>query len=150
LFFLVFFFFPGNLFLIYFFFEISLFPIVIMVLGFGNQIEKVGAAYYLFFYSFFCSVPFILILFNLDYFFFFLYFDSFFCWEVFFFSLFVFLDEISCVFFTFLVTKGACGGAHEGEDNFGGVVVKARNWGVCSSFVSSAGKVLFFFFFCLF
>jgi NADH:ubiquinone oxidoreductase subunit 4 (subunit M) len=65
----------------------------------------------------------------------------------FFFSLFVFLDEISCVFFTFLVTKGACGGAHEGEDNFGGVVVKARNWGVCSSFVSSAGKVLFFFFF---
>jgi NADH:ubiquinone oxidoreductase subunit 4 (subunit M) len=78
-FFCFFFFLPVNLFSFYIFFEISMFPVLFIILGAGNQIEKVGAAYFLFFYSTFCSFPFLILLFFFDNVFCFIYFDVFFC-----------------------------------------------------------------------
>lgn len=62
--FCVFFFFSRRFFFLYLFFELSLFPILFMLLGFGAQVEKVGASFYLLFYSFFCSFPFLVVLFS--------------------------------------------------------------------------------------
>ena len=63
----VLFFFSPNLFYLYFFFELSIFPIVLMILGFGSQVEKVGAAFYLLFYSCLCSLPFLVVLFSVGF-----------------------------------------------------------------------------------
>jgi hypothetical protein len=96
-----FFFFCGNFFLLFFFFELSVFPIVIIILGYGNQIEKISSSYYLFFYSSFCSMPFLLVLFNIDYFFFFLYMEVFFCWELVFFVCIFFIIKFPVYFLHF-------------------------------------------------
>jgi len=46
-----------SLLLFYFFFEFSLFPILVSILFYGGQVEKVRAAYYLLFYGSFFSLP---------------------------------------------------------------------------------------------
>lgn len=63
------FFFSGTLISLYIYFEISLFPIIIIILGYGSQIEKINSSYYLIFYAAFCSFPFLIVYFyyNLNY-----------------------------------------------------------------------------------
>nr|YP_009441716.1 NADH dehydrogenase subunit 4 [Amphizoa insolens]AOY39248.1 NADH dehydrogenase subunit 4 [Amphizoa insolens] len=46
-----------NLFLFYFFFESSLIPILILILGWGYQPERLQAGIYLLFYTLFASLP---------------------------------------------------------------------------------------------
>jgi len=41
---------------------------MLMVLGFGQQIEKVGSIYYLVFYSFLTAFPLLYLIFNLPFF----------------------------------------------------------------------------------
>lgn len=60
------FFFRRNLFLLYIYFELSIFPILLIILGFGRQIEKIRSGYYVLFYSSICSLPFLVVLFNLN------------------------------------------------------------------------------------
>ncbi len=43
--------------LFYFLFELALFPIIISILFYGGQVEKVGAFYYLLVYGTFFSLP---------------------------------------------------------------------------------------------
>nr|BAV81444.1 NADH dehydrogenase subunit 4 [Syphacia muris] len=57
------FFFSSNMMMLYIFFELSIFPVVIMILGFGSQVEKISASYYLIFYAVFCSSPFLYVYF---------------------------------------------------------------------------------------
>lgn len=57
------FFFPINLLSLYVFFELSVFPILIMILGYGSQVEKVRSAYYLIVYAALCSTPFLYVYF---------------------------------------------------------------------------------------
>lgn len=76
------FFFSINIIILYVFFELSLFPVLVMVLGFGNQIEKVNSGYYLIFYVSFCSFPFIFVYFLSDIYFIICYFDFFLSWEI--------------------------------------------------------------------
>jgi len=76
------FFFSGSLISIYIFFLLFIFPILIMVLGYGAQIEKVRASYYLLFYASFCSFPFLFVYFYYDTFLLLAYFDSFLSWEL--------------------------------------------------------------------
>lgn len=57
------FFFSRNIMILYIFFELSIFPVVIMILGFGSQVEKISASYYLIFYAVFCSSPFLYVYF---------------------------------------------------------------------------------------
>lgn len=60
-FFCIVFFFCSGLLMMYFFYELTVFPILVMLLGFGSQVEKVGAGYYLVFYTVFCSSPFLIL-----------------------------------------------------------------------------------------
>lgn len=68
------FFISSNILMLYMFFELSIFPILIMILGFGSQIEKIRSGYYLLFYARLCSFPFLFVyykrnfLFSLNYF----------------------------------------------------------------------------------
>ena len=61
--FCILFFIPSNIILMYMFFELSMFPILIIILGFGSQIEKINSSYYLLVYAAFCSIPFLYIFF---------------------------------------------------------------------------------------
>nr|YP_009243350.1 NADH dehydrogenase subunit 4 [Heterakis gallinarum]AMR36317.1 NADH dehydrogenase subunit 4 [Heterakis gallinarum] len=77
-----FFFVPGNMLMLYMFFELSIFPIVVMILGYGSQIEKINSAYYLLFYAAICSFPFLFVYFKSLFFMNFVYFDFIFSWEM--------------------------------------------------------------------
>lgn len=78
------FFIPRNIMILYIFFELSIFPILVMILGFGSQIEKINSSYYLIFYAAFCSFPFLFVYFKRRFYFTFAYFDFFISWEIFF------------------------------------------------------------------
>nr|BCD52132.1 NADH dehydrogenase subunit 4 [Strongyloides sp. EN-2020b] len=77
-----FFFFSVNLFYLYVFFELSMIPIIVLILGFGYQIEKVNSFFYLVFYAVFCSVPFLFVYFSVDSFISLAYYDCFISWEM--------------------------------------------------------------------
>nr|YP_001700372.2 NADH dehydrogenase subunit 4 [Haemonchus contortus]ABY64779.2 NADH dehydrogenase subunit 4 [Haemonchus contortus] len=80
----LFFFVSTNMMMLYVFFEMSMFPILVMILGFGQQIEKINSAYYLMFYASFCSFPFLFIYFKSNLMLSFCYFDFLMSWEMFF------------------------------------------------------------------
>nr|UWI71771.1 NADH dehydrogenase subunit 4 [Strongyloides fuelleborni fuelleborni] len=76
------FFIPGNVLMFYLLFELSMFPILIMILGYGYQIEKLNSFYYLLFYASLCSFPFLFVYLNMDFSFMLVYFDMVLSWEV--------------------------------------------------------------------
>jgi NADH-ubiquinone oxidoreductase chain 4 len=78
----VFFFFSSNLISLFVFFEISMFPIILIILGYGSQIEKINSSYYLIFYASFCSFPFLFVLFYYKIDFHFVYFLKYISWEL--------------------------------------------------------------------
>lgn len=78
----VFFFVPVNVIIIYMFFELSIVPILVMILGYGSQIEKINSAYYLIFYAAFCSFPFLFVYFKRSFFIRLVYFDFSLSWEM--------------------------------------------------------------------
>nr|ARV88277.1 NADH dehydrogenase subunit 4 [Caenorhabditis sp.] len=80
----IFFFIPSNMMMLYMFFELSMFPILVMILGYGSQIEKINSSYYLMFYAAFCSFPFLFVYFKSEFFFVFSYYNFFISWEIFF------------------------------------------------------------------
>lgn len=76
------FFFSSNLLSLFIFFELSIFPIILMILGYGSQIEKINSSYYLMFYASFCSFPYLFIYFYYDLSFQFVYFVKYLSWEL--------------------------------------------------------------------
>lgn len=78
----VMFFLPSSLLMFYMFFELSIVPILVMILGYGAQIEKISSAYYLIVYASFCSLPFLYILMKGDFLMSFVYIDLYFSWEL--------------------------------------------------------------------
>jgi NADH-ubiquinone oxidoreductase chain 4 len=46
----------------YFFFELTLIPVLILILGWGYQPERLAASFYIFFYTLFGSLPLLIIL----------------------------------------------------------------------------------------
>lgn len=78
----VFFFVPVNVIMLYIFFELSMIPILIIILGYGSQIEKINSAYYLIFYAAFCSLPFLFVYFKRFFFIRLVYFDFNLSWEM--------------------------------------------------------------------
>lgn len=78
----LFFFFSYNIIFLYMFFEISIFPILVIILGYGSQIEKINSSYYLIFYASFCSFPFLYVYFNYLNNLSFVYFDGLMSWEL--------------------------------------------------------------------
>nr|YP_010133162.1 NADH dehydrogenase subunit 4 [Enterobius vermicularis]BAV82697.1 NADH dehydrogenase subunit 4 [Enterobius vermicularis] len=94
----LFFFFSVNMLMLYIFFELSIFPILIMILGYGAQIEKVGACYYLIFYAVLCSSPFLCVYLYGGYMLFYVYYDVFVSWEVLVFLMLCFLIKFPVYF----------------------------------------------------
>jgi NADH-ubiquinone oxidoreductase chain 4 len=78
------FFIPSNIIILYMFFELSIFPILVIILGYGSQIEKINSSYYLLFYAAFCSFPFLFVYFKSDFNLVFSYYNYFISWELFF------------------------------------------------------------------
>lgn len=78
----VLYFIPSGLMIFYVLFEISIFPVLFIILGYGYQIEKLNAFYYLLIYASFCSLPFLFIYFSLDFSFILAYFDLVLSWEL--------------------------------------------------------------------
>lgn len=71
-----------NVIIMYFFFELSIVPILVIILGYGSQVEKVNSSYYLVFYAVMCSMPFLYVFLIGDFCLFFCYFDLICSWEV--------------------------------------------------------------------
>nr|AHA52619.1 NADH dehydrogenase subunit 4 [Chabertia ovina] len=80
----LFFFMASNMLMLYMYFELSMFPILVMILGYGSQIEKINSGYYLLFYAAVCSFPFLFIYFKSQFYFSMCYFDFVMTWEMFF------------------------------------------------------------------
>nr|YP_008963986.1 NADH dehydrogenase subunit 4 [Macropicola ocydromi]AGY95441.1 NADH dehydrogenase subunit 4 [Macropicola ocydromi] len=78
------FFVSSNMLMLYMYFELSLFPILVMILGYGSQIEKINSGYYLLFYAAVCSFPFLFIYYKSMFMFTMCYFDFVMTWEMFF------------------------------------------------------------------
>lgn len=78
------FFISRNMLMLYIFFELSIFPILIIILGFGSQIEKINSGYYLLFYAAFCSFPFLFIYYKRYFILSICYYDFIVSWELFF------------------------------------------------------------------
>nr|QKN98981.1 NADH dehydrogenase subunit 4 [Mileewa ponta] len=51
-----------NMFLLYIFFELSLVPLLILIFGWGYQSERLVSGLYMFFYTLFASLPFLMII----------------------------------------------------------------------------------------
>lgn len=99
------FFFSSNFLFLYVFFELTLFPIIIMILVYGRQIEKINSRYYLIFYTIVCRLPWLLVFFFIGSDLFLNYLFMFFSWEfVFFFSL-LFLVKFPIYFFHLWLPK---------------------------------------------
>jgi NADH-ubiquinone oxidoreductase chain 4 len=62
----IYFFFVVNFFFFFVFFELTLVPIVLMVLGYGMQIEKMRSLNYLIFYSILSTFPFLFVYLRLN------------------------------------------------------------------------------------
>nr|YP_004927939.1 NADH dehydrogenase subunit 4 [Wellcomia siamensis]ACV96775.1 NADH dehydrogenase subunit 4 [Wellcomia siamensis] len=101
----LFFFFSLNMMMLYIFFELSLFPMLIMILGYGFQIEKISAFYYLGFYTFLCSSPFLYVYFCSNFFLFYAYYDVVVSYEMLLFLTFCFLVKIPVYFFHLWLPK---------------------------------------------
>ena len=56
-------FFSINIFIFYIFFEASLIPVLILIMGWGYQPERIQAGIYIFFYTIIASLPIILFIF---------------------------------------------------------------------------------------
>nr|YP_004778133.1 NADH dehydrogenase subunit 4 [Baylisascaris transfuga]ADU78496.1 NADH dehydrogenase subunit 4 [Baylisascaris transfuga] len=78
----VFFFVPVNVIMMYMYFELSMSPILVMILGYGSQIEKINSSYYLIFYAALCSFPFLFVYFKSFFFISLVYFDFNLSWEM--------------------------------------------------------------------
>uniref|UniRef100_UPI0030DEE02D NADH dehydrogenase subunit 4 n=1 Tax=Taeniothrips eucharii TaxID=1818613 RepID=UPI0030DEE02D len=65
LFVLIFFFLCNNMFMFFFFFESSLFPTFYIIVGWGNNFYRLQSGLYLFFYTLFSSIPFLVSMFML-------------------------------------------------------------------------------------
>nr|YP_010332258.1 NADH dehydrogenase subunit 4 [Tetrameres grusi]UNY39757.1 NADH dehydrogenase subunit 4 [Tetrameres grusi] len=105
IFFSVMFFFSGSVLLLYMFYELTMIPIIFCLLGFGSQVEKISASYYLVFYTMFFSLPYLFFYSRVLSFFNFVYYDFFFCYEFVFFLSLCFLVKFPVYFFHYWLPK---------------------------------------------
>lgn len=99
------FFFSRNFLFLYIFFELTLFPIVLIILIFGRQIEKISSSYYLIFYTVFCRFPWLASFFLFGYDLILNYLFLFLSWEVLFFFSLLFIVKFPIYFFHLWLPK---------------------------------------------
>nr|QDF64303.1 NADH dehydrogenase subunit 4 [Physaloptera rara] len=99
------FFFSNNMMILYIFYELTLIPVLFSILGYGRQVEKIGASYYLVFYTFFFGFPYLFIYSRVCDFFDFVYFDFFLGFEYALVLSFCFLVKFPIYFFHIWLPK---------------------------------------------
>ncbi|KAM3626299.1 NADH dehydrogenase subunit 4 (mitochondrion) [Acanthocheilonema viteae] len=80
-FFSVCFFYSGSIFMLYVFYELTMIPVLFCLLGYGRQVEKVSACYYLIFYTLFFGMPYLFLYSRVFWFLSFVYYDFFMSYE---------------------------------------------------------------------
>jgi NADH:ubiquinone oxidoreductase subunit 4 (subunit M) len=136
-----------RFFFFYFFFELSIVPIILIVLGYGYQVEKIGSVYYLIFYSFFTFFPFLFIYFLYDFFIILVYFDFYVSFEFFFILIFGFLIKFPIYFLHFWLPKVHVESPTSGRILLAGLVLKLGVVGLSRSLFCISFYCSYFFFF---
>nr|NP_954716.1 NADH dehydrogenase subunit 4 [Dirofilaria immitis]CAD61190.1 NADH dehydrogenase subunit 4 [Dirofilaria immitis] len=80
-FFSVCFFYSGSFLVLYVFYELTMIPMLFCLLGYGRQVEKISACYYLIFYTLFFGMPYLFLYSHVFFFMNFVYYDFFFSYE---------------------------------------------------------------------
>nr|ARH54164.1 NADH dehydrogenase subunit 4 [Calvia decemguttata] len=134
LFFLILTFFSMNMFLFYMFFEASLIPILILIMGWGYQPERIQAGMYMFFYTIMASLPMMLFILFLN--------SKFYCLDMsflklnlmsvilYFMMLMVFLVKLPMFLFHLWLPKAHVEASVAGSMILAGVMLKLGSYGL--------------------
>nr|QRZ60661.1 NADH dehydrogenase subunit 4 [Spirocerca lupi] len=126
----VLFFFSGNMLLLYIFYELTMIPILFCLLGFGRQVEKIGACYYLIFYTLFFGFPYLFIYSSMMFFFNFVYYNFFMSYEFVLLLSLCFLVKFPVYFFHFWLPKAHVEAPTSTSMVLAGVMLKLGGGGV--------------------
>nr|YP_009531286.1 NADH dehydrogenase subunit 4 [Idiocerus laurifoliae]AXY64098.1 NADH dehydrogenase subunit 4 [Idiocerus laurifoliae] len=123
-----------NMFLMYLFFEFSLIPLIILILGWGYQPERLMSVLYLFFYTLFASLPLLLIIIYFYFNFGSLFFDYSFGYSLsfllHFFMVFAFLVKLPMFMFHYWLPKAHVQAPVSGSMILAGLFLKIGGYGL--------------------
>nr|AYE40953.1 NADH dehydrogenase subunit 4 [Idioscopus sp. 'myrica'] len=123
-----------NMFMLYLFFEFSLIPLIVLILGWGYQPERLISVLYMFFYTLFASLPLLLIIINFYLNFGSLFFDYDFHYSLsflmHFFMIFAFLVKLPMFMFHFWLPKAHVQAPVSGSMILAGLFLKIGGYGL--------------------
>nr|YP_010835880.1 NADH dehydrogenase subunit 4 [Onukindia connexa]WGC89399.1 NADH dehydrogenase subunit 4 [Onukindia connexa] len=123
-----------SIFMMYLFFEFSLIPLMILILGWGYQPERLVSGLYLFFYTLFASLPLFLILMNIYLIYNTMFFDlinySYLSLIVYFFMIFAFMVKLPVFMLHFWLPKAHVQAPVSGSMILAGILLKVGGYGM--------------------
>nr|YP_011036792.1 NADH dehydrogenase subunit 4 [Macropsidius duuschulus]WRK21474.1 NADH dehydrogenase subunit 4 [Macropsidius duuschulus] len=127
-----------SIFYFYVFFEFSLIPLVFLIMGWGYQPERLLSSLYLFFYTLFGSLPFLVLIIYIYYNFYTMFFDLIYIFDVnfifHFFMIFSFLIKLPMFILHFWLPKAHVQAPVSGSMILAGVLLKIGGYGLIRIF----------------